>query len=283
MSSSELTINPILLSKIIETDGKKIGYLVYNQYINEYNAQLTSVFQNFKDQQVDDVVIDLRFNSGGYVDAAIHLSSILAPSSAVSTPSILIKKQWNQFYQDYWAKNNVTNQLQTTFDKTVAVNLNLAKVYFLTSQSSASASELTIVGLQPYMEVITIGEATSGKYTASSTFQPTINDEGDLDPDIDNWAIQPIIFKYANAAGLTDFKDGITPTHPVSEILVASVVPQLGDEDEPLLETAIGLITGNRKKSTQLQTGIQWKKIDRSASKYQKQKQILLVDNPFVQ
>ena len=91
MSSRELTINPILLSKIIETDGKKIGYLVYNQYINEYNAQLTSVFQNFKDQQVDDVVIDLRFNSGGYVDAAIHLSSILAPSSAVSTPSILIK------------------------------------------------------------------------------------------------------------------------------------------------------------------------------------------------
>lgn len=281
MTSRDLAINPILLHKTMDVDGKKIGYIVYNQYITDYNTQLTSIFQEFKNQQVTDVVIDLRYNPGGYVDAAIHLCSILAPQSAVSTPAILIKKQWNQLYQNYWTQNNITEQLQTTFNKDVAVNLDLSRVYFLTSQGSASASELTITGLMPYMEVVTIGQTTSGKYTASSTFQPTINDKGDLDPDIKNWAIQPIIFKYANAAGLTDFKNGLTPNYEVEEVLVAETVPQLGDMDEPFLAKAIQLITGNTTKSAQIGNLLTWKELDRRSSKYEKQKQVLLVPNPF--
>ena len=283
MTSRELTINPILLNKILTVDGKKIGYIVYNQFITDYNDQLTTIFQEFKSQQVSDVVVDLRFNPGGYVDAAIHLCSILAPQSAISTPSVLIQKQWNTLYQDYWTKNNNTGQLQSTFNKNVAVNMNLNKVYFLTSESSASASELTIVGLRPYMQVITIGDDTSGKYTASSTFQPTINENGDLDPDIKNWAIQPIIFKYANAAGYTDFKDGIAPTHEVDEIIIAASVPQLGDQSEPLLAAAISLITGNATKSAIIDQKTNWNRIDQASSKYQKQKQILLVPNPLAQ
>lgn len=281
MTSRDLAINPILLHKTMDVDGKKIGYIVYNQYITDYNTQLTSIFQEFRNQQVTDIVIDLRYNPGGYVDAAIHLCSILAPQSAVSTPAILIKKQWNQLYQNYWTQNNITEQLQTTFNKDVAVNLDLSRVYFLTSQGSASASELTITGLMPYMEVVTIGQTTSGKYTASSTFQPTINDKGDLDPDIKNWAIQPIIFKYANAAGLTDFKNGLTPNYEVEEVLVAETVPQLGDMDEPFLAKAIQLITGNTTKSAQIGNLLTWKELDRRSSKYEKQKQVLLVPNPF--
>lgn len=178
-------------------------------------------------------------------------------------------------------QNNITEQLQTTFNKNVAVNLDLSRVYFLTSQGSASASELTITGLMPYMEVITIGQTTSGKYTASSTFQPTINDKGDLDPDIKNWAIQPIIFKYANAAGLTDFKNGLPPNHEVEEVLVAETVPQLGDMDEPYLAKAIQLITGQTTKSAQIGNQLAYKELDRRSSKYEKQKQVLLVPNPF--
>ncbi len=281
MTSKLLTINPILLHKTIEVDGKKVGYIIYNHFILDFNTQLTSIFQEFKDQQVSDVVVDLRYNPGGDVEAAIHLSSILAPQSAVSTPAILIKNLWNQFYQNYWIQNNKTEYLQSTFDKNVAVNMDLSRVYFLTSEGSASASELTISGLMPYMEVITIGQTTSGKYTASTTFQPTINNKGDLDPDIKNWAIQPIIFKYANAAGLTDFKEGLAPNHAVEEVLVAETVPQLGDVDEPLLAKAIELITGKTNKSAQIGKQLEWKQFDRRSSKYEKQKQVLLVPNPF--
>ena len=281
MTSRELVINPILLHQVMEVEGKKIGYIIYNQYITDYNTQLTSIFQEFKSQQVTDVVVDLRYNPGGYVDAAIHLCSILAPQSAVSTPAILIKKQWNQLYQNYWTQNNITEQLQTTFNKDVAFNMDLSRVYFLTSEGSASASELTITGLMPYMEVVTIGQTTSGKYTASSTFQPTINDEGDLDPDIKNWAIQPIIFKYANAAGLTDFKDGLAPNHVVEEVLVADIVPQLGTANEPFLAKAIELITGKTTKSARIGNQLAWRQFDRCSSKYEKQKQVLLVPNPF--
>ena len=281
MTSRELVINPILINKTMEFEGKKIGYIVYNQYITDYNTQLTSIFQEFESQQVTDIVIDLRYNSGGYIEAAVHLCSILAPRSAVSTPAILIKKQWNQLYQNYWTQNNITEQLQTTFDKNVAVNMDLSQVYFLTTKGSASASELTVTGLMPYMEVVTIGQTTSGKYTASATFQPTINEKGDLDPDIKNWAIQPIIFKYANAAGLTDFKNGLAPSHVVEEILVAETVPQLGDVDEPFLAKAIELITGKTTKSARIWNQFAWKELDRRSSKYEKQKQVLLVPTPF--
>ncbi len=155
--------------------------------------------------------------------------------------------------------------------------MNLSKIYILTSKGSASASELTISGLQPYMNVVTIGDATSGKYTASATFQPIINDKGDLDTEIKNWAIQPIIFKYSNAQGLTDFNEGLPASHKIKEILLAKDVPQLGDDDEPLLAKAVELITGKTTKAARLTTETGWTPTIRTKSKYDKQKQTLLI------
>ncbi len=281
LTSREMDINPILISKVILNEGKKIGYIVYNQFIEDYNSHLDEVFQFFKDEDVSDVILDLRFNSGGYVTAAIHLCSIIAPYNVVSNSQVLIKKQWNKLYQNYWTSKNIMEQLQSTFNPEVTVNMNLSNIYILTSSGTASASELTISGLEPYMNVTTIGEATSGKYTASSTFQPVINNDGDLDQEIKNWAIQPIIFKYSNAVGKTDFKDGLPATHEVEEILLDTYVPQLGDEDEPLLAKAVELITGKKTKSTRISAEPEWERSMRVKSKYDKQKQTLLIPNPL--
>jgi len=162
---------------------------------------------------------------------------VVCPSECLTGNTILISKTWNDLYQDYWADNNRDDMLYEYFPKfsDVPVNLNLQRIYILTGHNTASASELTICGLEPYMEVVKVGDVTRGKYTAAMIFNP------EDDPEIENWGTQAIVYKYANAQGVTDFKDGFTPDFPVEDVLIGEVYP-LGDPRENLLQTAISLI-----------------------------------------
>ena len=240
-----LDLNPVHTAKVINAGGKKIGYLFYTQYISNYDeTDLIPAFEHFQSQGVTDVVLDLRYNPGGAVSSAINLCSILAPSSVVQNKSVLMTMQWNTFLQSYWAMEDVLF-LQNTFNKDVPVNMNLNSVYILTGSGSASATELTITGLDPYMNVVLIGDTTYGKYAASVTLQPEIerNNRWVPDPELSNWAIQPIVYTYANSAGVTNFKDGFPPHHVVKEDIIRNPT-LLGYESEPLLAKAIELITG---------------------------------------
>jgi len=76
---------------------------------------------------------------------------------------------------------------------------------------------------------------TRGKYTAAMIFNP------EDDPEIENWGTQAIVYKYANAQGVTDFKEGFTPDYPVEDVLIGEVYP-LGDPRENLLKTTLSLI-----------------------------------------
>ncbi len=159
--------------KVIEIEGHKIGYLVYLQYITSYNStSLNLALQYFKDNQITDLVLDLRYNGGGFTTAAQYLTSSIAPQGVVDNASTLVTYQWNDKYQAYWVSNNRQDQLRVNFDPAVPVKLGLGKVHILTGYGTASASELTICGLEPYMDVITVGDTTYGKYTASITIKP---------------------------------------------------------------------------------------------------------------
>jgi C-terminal processing protease CtpA/Prc len=129
--------------------------------------------------------------------------------------------------------------LVTKFPLT-SVNLNLSRLVVLTSEGTASASEALINGLSPYMEVITIGATTHGKYTGALP----IYDENSV---INKWLIYLVVNKIANADGNTDFINGFTPDYPVDD----NFITPLGDVTEPLLAKAIEVITGNptRKSS----------------------------------
>ena len=72
----EMTINPVLLSKIIDVNGKKVGYLLYSQFIENYKADLERVFANFKMAGVSELVLDFRFNPGGYLSTCLTLASM---------------------------------------------------------------------------------------------------------------------------------------------------------------------------------------------------------------
>jgi C-terminal processing protease CtpA/Prc len=226
--------NPILLDSVYSYGNNNIGYVVYNRFLTDFEDRLEDTFTKFKSSGVNELVLDLRYNPGGSVYSAMKLASMIAPAQVPASQSLFLQYIWNAQVQKEIidSEGEFSDNLKMYFEPT-AVNLNLDRVYVLTSDNSASASELVINSLRPYMEVVLIGSAnTSGKYAGSNTF---------TDPDErHDWAIQPIIFKVANASGVTDYRNGFAPDHLVPDDYFAD----LGSLEENTLGKAYELITG---------------------------------------
>lgn len=247
-----LAENPVFLDKIFEINGKKIGYIVYNSFTNEYDEQLNEAFGRFKSGGVTDLVVDFRYNPGGSVRTSTFISSMIY---GTNTNDVFLKARYNDKYQKLLDDNN--SETRRFFaDKTgagTAINtLNLSKVYIITTNGSASASELVINGLAPYLDVVQIGETTRGKNEFSVTM---VDDrESNFGPYVynaerknqikqgNNWAIQPLIGRNENADGFSDYTAGLVPDIVLEEDLENLGV--LGDQNEPLLAKAIEQITG---------------------------------------
>lgn len=279
MTAEKLELNPVVMAKVIDHGGVKAGYLFYTQYIGSYNGSLDSVLTMFKDQGITQLVLDLRYNPGGQTTAAQHLCSSLAPVDVVNAGKQLVSFKWNQKYQDYWQQTNNKSQLGIYFNPTVPVKLGLNKVYILTTDGTASASELTITGLDPYMEVVTVGKPTYGKYTASITLKPEdMYESPDTYKDFKNWGIQPIVIQFANSLGVTDFKDGFTPDIDVADKLLPAFA--LGDPRDPLLSKALEHMTGVPVSTTKSAvTYPEFKVIHRGFSKFDDNKRNMPLDD----
>jgi len=281
MFAEELNLDPVLMYEIIERSGHKIGYLVYLQYISNYDStSLHTALQNFKDNQITDLVLDLRYNPGGQTNAAQYLCSSIAPQNVVNNKSTLVTYQWNDKYQAYWISNNYQSQLGIQFDSDVPVKLDLSSVHILTGRGTASASELTICGLEPYMDVILVGDTTYGKYTASITIKP--EDWYQLESeytDFKNWGLQPVVIRFANSQGLTNFKDGFGPDFLVGDELLPAY--PLGELTEPLLKKAVEDITGETITDLRkAKPAIEFDVVDRRSSKFDQQKSNLIIETP---
>ena len=281
LSAEQLSLDPVLMYQIIERSGHKIGYLVYLQYISSYDStSLYTALQNFKDNQITDLVLDLRYNPGGQTTAARYLCSSIAPQNIVNSNSTLATYQWNDKYQAYWIKENYQNQLGFNFDAGVPVKLDLRKVYILTGNGTASASELTICGLEPYMNVILVGDSTYGKYTASITIRPEdwYTNASEY-TDFKDWGLQPVVIRFANSQGLTNFKNGFGPDFLVGDELLPAY--PLGELTEPLLKKAVEDITG--ETITELKKAkppVEFDIVDRRFSKFDQQKSNLIIEMP---
>jgi len=127
--------------------------------------------------------------------------------------------------------SNYTDLLYYNF-KTVSSNINMSRVFVLTTNRSASASELLIIGLKPYMDVVHIGDTTYGKYAGSWV----------IPDDQEKWAMMPIVMKFANIQDFTDFEDGLFPDHIIKDDPVEAI--PFGDPSDPLVAKAIEIATG---------------------------------------
>ncbi|NHF59377.1 carboxyl-terminal protease [Flavobacteriaceae bacterium TP-CH-4] len=250
----DLAENPVFLDKIFDIGGQKIGYLVYNSFTNEYDEDLNAAFGRFVAGGVTDLVLDLRYNGGGSVNTARLLSSMIY---GTNTSNLFLRQRWNPKIQAAFGDENLEDYFADQTSAGTPINtLNLSRVYILATLSSASASELVMNGLDPYMDVIHVGETTRGKNEFSLTFVDDPNREGapfvysperesSINPD-NRWAIQPLVGRNENADGFFDYTSGFTPDIPLEEDLANLGV--LGDENEPLLARALQEITGASAK-----------------------------------
>ena len=245
LTKTNLAENPILLSTVINQGTHNIGYLMYNGFYSSYDGQLNTVFGSFQSQNVTDLVIDLRYNSGGSINTATKLASMI---TGQFTGQVFAKQQWNAKAQSYYLSNN-PGSLENKFMGGLN-SLQLNKVYILTSKSSASASELLINCLKPFINVVQIGDVTTGKNVGSITLYDSPNfGKSNVNPS-HKYAMQPIVLKIVNKDNFGDYTSGISPTTLFQED--ASSLGVLGNNDEPLLNIAINQITGSGKISSQV-------------------------------
>ncbi|WP_341225752.1 S41 family peptidase [uncultured Arcticibacterium sp.] len=231
--------NPVAYSGIIDlpVSGRKLGYLLYTQFIpgsaDEYDNQLRSIFADFKSNQVSELVLDLRFNGGGYISSAEVLSSLIGKNT--KTSDIFYIEKWNESYESYLRSAYGSNYFNHSFlNEPNNIGNQLSRVFVLTSNSTASASELVINGLEPYMEVITVGENTYGK----NLFGTLVGDEVNKS----NYGIYVMLGETTNALGQSGYGtvDGITPDYYIED----NQIPYLpiGDYNETLFSQVLDIL-----------------------------------------
>lgn len=238
LTKTSLAENPILIKKVITNGSHKIGYLMYNGFYPSYDLELNDAFGYLKSEGVTDLVLDLRYNSGGSTLSAIRLASMI---TGQFKGEIFNELAYNK-------RKSYLNRKDLFTDKIGKTNINslkLSRLYVLTSKSTASASELIINGLDPYINVVQIGDATYGKNVASVTLydSPTLY-KNNVNTS-HRYAMQLIVAQSRNAIGFEGSLDGITPEYFLQERIATLNV--LGNPTEPLLATAIGKITGTAR------------------------------------
>ena len=257
--------NPVYLDSVYTIDNKKIGYLVYNFFAADkgdnsyqYDKKLIDALQRIKSKGATEFVLDLRYNGGGAVSSAIALASALVKNR--STHNLLISTQYNPLLHKYFEqkygegynkeyfidkivdeKYDDNGKLISRSDVATVPALDLTRLYVLVSGSTASASELIINGLKPYMEVILIGETTVGKNVSSFTIYEK-NDPKN------KWGMLPITFKYFNSERKSNFSAGFTPDYKISE-WEELILKEFGHKEELFLNKALSLISGKTLKS----------------------------------
>ena len=243
LSHSQYTENPILIAKTLDVDGRKVVYLMYNSFVGDFDDELNEAFGQFKSDGIQDLVLDLRYNGGGSVESAIDLASMI---TGQFKGEIFMKERWNEDYQKYFESKDpeyLINRFDSQIRTSENINsLNLTKVYVLTSERTASASELVINGLKPYITVVQVGATTTGKFQASVTLYDSDNFKKEGASKNHKYALQPLVFKSANAAGKTDYINGLTPDVLYKEDI--GDFGELGDPSEPLLQAALNHLTG---------------------------------------
>lgn len=247
LKSREINISPVAEANIYTLeDGTKVGYLLYMGFKDKFDNELTEVFKTFGSEGVSKLILDLRYNPGGAMVACSHLASLIAPIDAVKAKKQIIHYQYNKILQKEIGTDESTfvNDLQV-----VDANLNLQDIVIIQGSGTYSASEVTIIGLKPYMNVYTIGSTSGGKNTAMYILTPDLfvnqkTGESIFDKSINNWLIAPLVAIYYNSDNYTfdtTDGDGMEPDYAYNEFDDLYRAP-LGNPNEKLTSLALEYI-----------------------------------------
>ncbi|OQP57511.1 S41 family peptidase [Niastella populi] len=210
--------HPLLFDTVYNTGSTKTGYFVFNSFLgdtSEIRDGFIRIFEKFSNEHVQDVVVDLRYNGGGYVSVQNLLANYLVPSAG--NQQVMLTEEFNARYKSF----NVTEN----FNK--KGNLDLNRLFFIVSQSTASASELLINSLMPYMDVHLVGPTrTHGKPVG---FYPI---------PVFDWYIFPVSFRTINRNGEGNYFNGLDLSHQVAD----GLDKDWGDAGEQCLSSVLNFI-----------------------------------------
>jgi len=202
-SKARITANTVLASQVmtheLNGEAKKVGYLVFNSFDERSTNELNTAFHEFATEDVQELILDLRYNSGGLIRVAQQLTTQLAGNNVLGQTFV------NYVHNNKQGQNNRS----LLFDLgDGSFQLHLDRVVVLTSGSTCSASEMVINALTPFVDVVTIGNTTCGKPVGMYP-QPICDD-----------VVFAINFQTQNAVGFGDYFDGIAVDCPVDEVIV---------------------------------------------------------------
>jgi carboxyl-terminal processing protease len=215
-TKASFTLNTVILADTLHLKSGITGHLVFDQFISPSNLELQTAFTYFSQNNIKDLIVDLRYNGGGDLSVLANMASYVAGSAKVGTP--FLKLTFND-------KNSIYNS--TYSFKSVSSPLSITKLVVITTRGTASASEDFINGLKPGFDVKTIGDTTNGKPVGMVGFAYPTNQP--------SYLFWPITFSLVNSAGQGDFYNGFAP----DKYALDDVTHDWNDRNEACLMEAI--------------------------------------------
>jgi carboxyl-terminal processing protease len=225
VNSAIYDLSPVLHNAVLTApNSAKVGYLAYRSFINAGNAALGQAFNSFRAQGITELIVDMRYNGGGSVPVARDLASMM---SGMALDAKLFGRL--RFNAQNTAKNIDYNFTANASALPAAPLQGLGRVIFITSRDTASASELVINGLRPFMNVVLIGDTTFGKPYGSQPLETC------------DTTYSAINFDLVNAAGQGGYSNGL----PATCVVPDDVTHALGDPAEQRIAVALQYVQTN--------------------------------------
>lgn len=257
--------NPVAFYKKYNYSGKNIGYLVYNGFKSDYNDELNAAFATMKADGITELVLDLRYNGGGSLETASALAQMIN-GNFTGQPYVYLDfndKHNNEDGMEYLSNTvrtyNIMNGHPEQIGQQQVNSLNLNRIYVLVSFQTASASELTVISLNKYVPVTTIGNETYGKFVGSITlYDSPASDYTSYSTrnTAHEWKLQPITFSYYNKDRDANPTGGIEPSHYINPYQAINNIKEFGNVSDPELKKALELISGQTITKTTEKTVI---------------------------
>jgi len=212
VTKSTYDVQTVLDAKVLNHNNHQVGYLNFLSFLETSEQELNDAFTEFKENDIDELVLDLRFNGGGRISIAEQIGSLIAGESVNSTT-----------FTDFRFNDKYANQDARYPFAARSGALNLPRVYVLTSANTCSASELVINSLRPFIDVVTIGDSTCGKPYGTTSHNYC------------GKSMNALEVEFRNAANVGGYYDGLAADCPMTENLAQT----LGQPSENLLGAAL--------------------------------------------
>ena len=237
--------------RVFDTTAGKVGYFHFRTFFGDAPERLLDEFADFNSQGVRHLIVDLRYNGGGFVWIAELLATLIGGPELFENElqTVMARQRYNSLIEKEGGSGRTSYFGCDRFDDVLSNSLRtkcrsesplrgLEKVVFITGRGSASASELVIVSLQPYESVELVGDRTYGKPVGQFPFPFCREFPGDQNSN--KAVLWPVTFSTENAVGFDDYYDGI-PVAPACEV-PDDRSHQLGDREEGRIAAALRLI-----------------------------------------